>query len=93
VLILRVIFVADIGWTEERISPFPSYGPAPVEARLREKGIPFSIFHTQPVFDRYNALLKEDKINRTPTCVVIKYGQKKVFEGEPDIINALKALP
>ena len=68
-----------------------------IEALFREKGIPFSIFFAtfdaKPTFDRYNALLKEDKINATPTCVVIKNGQKKAFVGGPDIVNALKALP
>ena len=68
-----------------------------IEALFREKGIPFSIFFAtfdaKPTFDRYNALLKEDKINATPTCVVIRNGQKKAFVGGPDIVNALKALP
>jgi thiol:disulfide interchange protein DsbA len=68
-----------------------------IEALFKEKGIPFSIFFAtfdaKPAFDRYNALLKEDNINATPTCVVIKNGQKKAFVGGPNIINALKALP
>jgi len=67
-----------------------------IEALFKEKGIPFSVFFpvfdAKPAFDRYNALLKEDKINATPTCVVIQNGQKKAFVGGPDIINALKAL-
>jgi thiol-disulfide isomerase/thioredoxin len=64
-----------------------------IETLFKEKGIPFSSFDAKPAFDHYNALLKEDKINGTPTCVVIKSGQKKVFVGGPDIINALKTLP
>jgi len=63
-----------------------------IEALFREKGIPSSAFDAKPTFDRCNALLKEDKINATPTCVLIKNGQKKAFIGEPDITNALKAL-
>ena len=67
-----------------------------IEALFREKGVPFSVFFpvfdAKPAFDRYNALIKEDKINATPTCVVIQNGQKKAFVGGPDIINALKAL-
>jgi len=67
-----------------------------IEALFKEKGIPFSVFFpvfdAKPAFDRYNALIKEDKINATPTCVVIQNGQKKAFVGGPDIINALKAL-
>lgn len=68
-----------------------------IEALFKEKGIPFSVFFpvfdAKPAFDRYNVLIKEDKINATPTCVVIKNGQKKAFVGGPDIINALKSLP
>jgi len=64
-----------------------------IEALFREKGIPSSAFDAKPSFDRCNTLIKEDKINATPTCVVIKNGQKKAFVGGPDIINALKSLP
>jgi len=64
-----------------------------IEALFREKGIPSSVFDAKPAFDRYNALIKEDKIDATPTCIVIQNGQKKAFVGGPDIINALRALP
>lgn len=63
-----------------------------LEAIFKEKGIPYAVFDTKPTFDRYNALLKEDKIKATPTCVVIMNGQKKTFVGGPDIINALTFL-
>lgn len=64
-----------------------------IEALFKEKGIAYSVGDPKPVFDRYNVLLKEDKINATPTCVIIKGGQKKAYIGGEDIINALKALP
>ena len=63
-----------------------------IEALFKGKGIAYSIGDPKPVFDRYNVLLKEDKINATPTCVIIKDGQKKAYIGGEDIINALKAL-
>jgi thiol-disulfide isomerase/thioredoxin len=63
-----------------------------IEALFREKGIPSFAFDAKPAFDRCNALFKEDKINATPTCVVIKNSGKKAFIGGPDIINALKSL-
>jgi thiol-disulfide isomerase/thioredoxin len=63
-----------------------------IEALFKEKGIAFSVWDPKPVFDRYNALLTEDKINSTPTIVIIRNGQRKFFFGGPDIINALKAL-
>ena len=64
-----------------------------IEALFREKGIAYRIGDPKPVFDRYTALLKEDKINATPTCVIIKEGQKKAYIGGEDIIKALKTLP
>jgi thiol-disulfide isomerase/thioredoxin len=63
-----------------------------IEALLKEKNIPFSVFDTKPLFDRYDALFKQDKIEKTPTCVIIKGGQKKVSVGKADIIGSLKAL-
>ena len=63
-----------------------------IEAIFKEKLIPYAVFDTKSAFDGYSVLLKEDKINRTPTCVIIKGREKKAFVGGPDIINALKAL-
>jgi thiol-disulfide isomerase/thioredoxin len=63
-----------------------------IETLFKEKGIPFSSFDAKPAFDHYNALIKQDNIKSTPTCVIIKNGQKKVFDEGPDIINALKSL-
>ena len=62
------------------------------EMLLKGKKIPFYSFDVKPAFDRYNALIKEDKIEGTPACVIIKNGQKKVIAEGRDIINALKAL-
>ncbi len=64
-----------------------------IEALFKEKGIAFSVWDPKPAFDRYNALIKEDKINATPTCVIVRDGQKKAFVGGPEIVNALKGLP
>jgi thiol:disulfide interchange protein DsbA len=64
-----------------------------IEAIFKEKWIPYAVFDTKSAFGGYSVLLKEDKIDATPTCVIIKSGQKKTFVGGPDIINALKALP
>ncbi len=63
-----------------------------IEALFMVNMIPYTVFDAKRAFDRYNALIKEDKINATPTCVVVKNGQKKAFVGGPDIINALNAL-
>ena len=65
---------------------------AQIDALFKEKGIASGVWDPKPVFDRYNALIKEDKIVTTPTCVIVKNGQKKVFVGGPDIVKALKTL-
>ena len=64
-----------------------------IEALFKEKGVSFSLWDTKPAFDRYNALIKEDNIQGTPVCIVIKNGQKKFSMGKPNVIKAIKALP
>ena len=63
-----------------------------IEAIFKEEGIPYAVFDVKPAFDGYNVLLKEDNIKSTPTCVIVKNGQKRSFLGGTDIINALKSL-
>lgn len=63
-----------------------------IEALFKEKGVPYAAFDTKPAFDRYNALIKEDSVKQTPTCVIIKSGQKETLVGRADTMNALKAL-
>jgi thiol:disulfide interchange protein DsbA len=63
-----------------------------IEAIFKEKGVLYAVFDVKPVFSRYNALLTEDKVNTTPSCVIIKSGQKKTFVVGPDVVNALKSL-
>ena len=65
---------------------------ARIEGLFKEKGIASRVWDPKPIFDRYNVLIKEDKIDATPTCVVIMNGQKKTFVGGPDIISALNLL-
>lgn len=64
-----------------------------IEALFKETGITSIVWDPKPVFDRYNELIQEDKIKGTPTCVIIKNGEKKVLEGDDEIIDALRALP
>lgn len=59
---------------------------------FKSKRIPYAVFEARPVFDRYNALIKEDHINATPTCVIVRNGKKESFVGGADIIAALKRL-
>ena len=59
---------------------------------FKSKGIPYKVFEARPVFDRYNDLIKEDGIQATPTCIIVRDGKKEHFVGGPDIIAALKRL-
>jgi protein-disulfide isomerase len=63
-----------------------------IEALFKEKGISYSSWDAKPVYDRYNALIKKDKIDSTPTCIIIRDGKMGKWIGEPDIVTALKAL-
>jgi thiol:disulfide interchange protein DsbA len=63
-----------------------------IEELFKSKGIPYTAFEARPALDRYNALIKEDNINATPTCIILKKGKKESFTGGPDIIAALKRL-
>ncbi|HOJ43451.1 MAG TPA: thioredoxin domain-containing protein [Syntrophorhabdaceae bacterium] len=49
---------------------------------------PFNERGIYEVFEHY--LNKEDKINATPTCVIMEGGKKEIFKGVSDITNALK---
>lgn len=62
------------------------------EKLLKSKGIAYEVRETKTALNRYNALIKEDTIDATPTCVIVKDGKKEKFVGKPDIINALKRL-
>ncbi|HAJ26697.1 MAG TPA: hypothetical protein DCG53_05545, partial [Syntrophus sp. (in: bacteria)] len=59
---------------------------------FKSKGIPFAVFDPKPAFNRYNALITEDGINSTPTCVIIRGVKREVFVGVQDILKALKHL-
>lgn len=63
-----------------------------VEEILKNKRIPYTVYDPKPSFSRYNALITEDGIRSTPTCVIIKGGKKEVFVGGQDILKALKQL-
>ena len=64
-----------------------------METVFKEKRILFRSFDPMPVFKWYNALLKEDKINATPSCVIVREGKKEKWVGGPDILKALRGIP
>jgi thiol:disulfide interchange protein DsbA len=63
-----------------------------IEELFKNKGILYTVFDPKVVFDRFNTLFKEDRIDATPSCVIVKGGKKETFVGGADIINALKGL-
>ena len=63
-----------------------------IEELFRKNKIPYAVFDPKPVFERFNALIKEDHVNRTPVCVIVKAGKKETLVGGMDIFTALKAL-
>ena len=63
-----------------------------IEELFRKNKIPFLAFDPKPIFERFNTMLKEDRINQTPTCVIIKGVKRETFVGGDDILSALKEL-
>ena len=63
-----------------------------IEALFKEKGIAYSSWDTKPAFDRYKDLIKEDKINGTPSCVMIRDGERVKIMGGSGIAYHLKRL-
>lgn len=59
---------------------------------LNKKNISCSVFNPQLILNNYNSLIREDHVDATPTCVIIKNGKKKVIIGEAPIIRVLKEL-
>ncbi|MBU2054843.1 MAG: thioredoxin domain-containing protein [Proteobacteria bacterium] len=63
-----------------------------MEAFLKKKGIPFLPFNTAPVFKIYGNYLKEDRINSTPTCVIVGPSGKQTLQGSDQIPKGLRDL-
>lgn len=56
--------------------------------KRKKASIRYSAFEPKSTFDRYNALIKEDQIDATPTCVIIRAGKKGKFVGRPAPIRS-----
>jgi hypothetical protein len=63
-----------------------------LEAFLNEKKIAFRPFDVKPVFNMLSAYLKQDEIDRTPTCVIEMNGKTYKHNGTSDITAALETL-
>ena len=64
----------------------------PLELFLKKKGIALRPFDTAPVFKIFGNYLKEDRINATPTCVVVGPQGKQTLVGRDDTVKALRSI-
>jgi len=62
-----------------------------LEAFIKKKGIGFKPFDVKLTFGIFSSYLKEDKINKTPTCVINNRGKRENFTGS-NIKGALGSL-
>ena len=67
-------------------------GKEAMEAFLKKKGLEIRPFDTAPAFKIFANYLKEDKINSTPTCVIIGPQGKQTLIGKEEITKGLRSL-
>ena len=63
-----------------------------LELFLKKKGFALRPFDTAPVFKIFGNYLKEDRINATPTCVIVGPQGKQILVGRDDTVKALRSL-
>ncbi len=63
-----------------------------LEEFLQKKKIRFRAFDTKPSYAVLNTYLAQDKIDRTPTCVIYDGDRRGVYRGELEIGQALELL-
>ncbi|NLW34749.1 DsbA family protein [Syntrophorhabdus aromaticivorans] len=63
-----------------------------LEGFLKDKGITLVPFDAAPVLTRLNALLREDNVTSTPTCLIVKDGKSEKKVGGKEVLKALKEL-
>ena len=63
-----------------------------LEEYLKRHAVKFRTMEPKSFFDAYTALMKEDKISQTPSCVIVDEGKKAIFTGGVDIPKALQLL-
>ena len=67
-------------------------GKEALEAFLKAKGLNIRPFDMAPVFKIFDKYLKEDRINSTPTCVIIGPQGKQTLIGNDEITKGLRSL-
>ncbi len=67
-------------------------GKSELEGFLAKKGIEIRPFDTAPVFALYSKQIKEDRINSTPTIVIVDPQGKHILGNKEQILTALHGL-
>lgn len=63
-----------------------------LEEFLRGNNIAFTRTDPGPALAALSSLIAEDSVRSTPTCIIIRDGQKGMFVGDTDIVKALEQL-
>jgi thiol-disulfide isomerase/thioredoxin len=67
-------------------------GKGELEGFLAKKGLEIRPFDTAPVFAIFSKYIKEDRINATPTVVILGPQGKQVLGNKEQILTALRGL-
>ena len=67
-------------------------GKSELEGFLAKKGLEIRPFDTDPVFAMYSKYIKEDRINSTPTVVILGPQGKQILGNKEQILTALRGL-
>jgi protein-disulfide isomerase len=67
-------------------------GKDTLEEFLKGKVIAFTPFDATAVLKKLNALLQEDKVDATPSCVIVKDGKSEKKVGGGEILKALREI-
>jgi len=67
-------------------------GKEALESFLKGKGLRLKPLDTNPAFNVFGKYLKEDRIQSTPTCVIIEPQGKRTLRGNDEIPKALQGL-
>jgi hypothetical protein len=63
-----------------------------IERLFKDRKIPFQTFDPKPVFNVYSRYLNEDRINATPTIVVIRPEGRLKLTGKEEVLKGLHEL-
>lgn len=67
-------------------------GKGELERFLAKKGLELRPFDTAPVFAQFSKYIKEDRINSTPTIVILGPQGKQILSSKEQILKALGDL-